>query len=177
MKKWEKLDNHYLLFHGTKIFNYIGIFSNGLKIAPPEAPSTGYLYGKGIYLADEFNKSINYCDSFYNKNDKKNYSYILLCEAALGKIYECGANQFKDLSFLNEGYNSLKGLSNMGPDLSKSFICNNGIVIPLGEIIPYVDMKNIGFNRIQRTQMPEYIIYDTTQVKIKYIIQIENNSN
>ena len=175
MKKWEKLDNHYLLFHGTKIFNYIGIFSNGLKIAPPEAPSTGYLYGKGIYLADEFNKSINYCDSFYNKNDKKNYSYILLCEAALGKIYECGANQFKDLSFLNEGYNSLKGLSNMGPDLSKSFICNNGIVIPLGEIIPYVDMKNIGFNRIQRTQMPEYIIYDTTQVKIKYIIQIENN--
>ena len=63
----------------------------------------------------------------------------------------------------------------MGPDLSKSFICNNGIIIPLGEIIPYVDMKNIGFNRIQRTQMPEYIIYDTTQVKIKYIIQIENN--
>ena len=50
MKKWEKLKNHYLLFHGTKIFNYLGIFSNGLKIAPPEAPSTGYLFGKGIIL-------------------------------------------------------------------------------------------------------------------------------
>ena len=50
MKKWEKLKKHYLLFHGTKIFNYLGIFSNGLKIAPPEAPSTGYLFGKGIIL-------------------------------------------------------------------------------------------------------------------------------
>ena len=50
MKKWEKLKNHYLLFHETKIFNYLEIFSNGIKISPPEAPSTGYLFGKGIIL-------------------------------------------------------------------------------------------------------------------------------
>ena len=50
----------------------------------------------------------------------------------------------------------MKGLSYVGPDLSKSFICNNGIVIPLGEIIPYVDRQqyNIGYNGIQRTEMP-----------------------
>ena len=176
MKKWKKLNNHYLLFHGTKIFNYIGIFSNGLKIAPPEAPSTGYLFGKGIYLADVFTKSINYCDTFYNKDNKKSYSYILLCEGALGKMYECKINEFKDLSLsiFNEEYNSLKGLSYQGPDLSKSFICNNGIVIPLGEIIPYVDRNNIdNFN--QRVEMPEYIIYDTSQVRIRYIIQVEKN--
>ncbi len=173
MKKWEKLKNHYLLFHGTKIFNYLGIFSNGLKIAPPEAPSTGYLFGKGIYLADEYIKSINYCDSFYNKNDKKSYSYILLCEAALGKMFECTMNDFKDLSFLNDGYNSLKSLSLTGPDLSKSFICNNGIIIPFGNIISY-DNNNYKLNN-QRTNMPEYIIYDTTQVKIRYIIQVERS--
>jgi hypothetical protein len=46
---FKDLPNHYLLFHGTKIFNLIGIFSNGLKIAPPEAPMTGYLFGKGIF--------------------------------------------------------------------------------------------------------------------------------
>ena len=58
--------------------------------------------------------------------------------------------------------------------MSKSFICNNGIVIPLGEIIPYVDRNNIdNFN--QRVEMPEYIIYDTSQVRIRYIIQVEKN--
>ena len=70
--------NHYLLFHGTKIFNLIGIFSNGLKIAPPEAPVTGYLFGKGIYLADMYQKSIDYCDTFIDKSNPKNiktYSY------------------------------------------------------------------------------------------------------
>ena len=47
-------------------------------------------------------------------------------------MFECTMNDFKDLSFLNDGYNSLKSLSLSltGPDLSKSFICNNGIIIP-----------------------------------------------
>ena len=53
MKKWEKLNNHYLLFNGTKIFNYIGVFSNGLKIAPPEASSTD------IYMVKVFILLIN----------------------------------------------------------------------------------------------------------------------
>ena len=82
-------------------------------------------------------------------------------------------NDFKDLSFLNDGYNSLKSLSLTGPDLSKSFICNNGIIIPFGNIISY-DKNNYKLNN-QRTNMLEYIIYDTTQVKIRYIIQVERS--
>jgi len=34
------------------MFNFIGILADGLKIAPPEAPSTGYMFGKGVYFAD-----------------------------------------------------------------------------------------------------------------------------
>ena len=60
MDAFKDLPNHYLLFHGTKIFNLIGIFSSGLKIAPPEAQITGHLFGKGIYLADMYEKSILY---------------------------------------------------------------------------------------------------------------------
>ena len=166
--------NHYLLFHGTKIFNLIGIFSNGLKIAPPEAPMTGYLYGKGIYLADMYEKSINYCDTFTDKNSKKSFSYILLCEAALGEIYEASKNNLdvENLPFLKEGYNSLKSLSNRGPDLKKNFICNNGITIPLGNIIDYQRASN--FNNFH-TENPEYVIYDTAQIKIRYIAQIERD--
>ena len=50
-------ENRFLMFHGSKISNFMGILSQGLRIAPPEAPKTGYMFGKGIYLADMFKKS------------------------------------------------------------------------------------------------------------------------
>lgn len=52
-----------LLWHGSRIANFVGILSQGLRIAPPEAPVSGYLFGKGIYLADMAEKSIHYCRS------------------------------------------------------------------------------------------------------------------
>ena len=173
------MPNHYLLYHGTKIFNLIGIFSNGLKIAPPEAPVTGYLFGKGIYLADMYQKSIDYCDTFIDKSNPKNtktYSYILLCEAALGKIYEAKKENLdiENLPFLKNGFNSLKSVSDSGPDLTKNFICNNGIIIPLGNIIEYKSKINNSY--LFRTGLPEYVVYDTSQIKIRYIIHIERNS-
>ena len=35
-----------LLWHGSRTTNYGGILSQGLRIAPPEAPVTGYAFGK-----------------------------------------------------------------------------------------------------------------------------------
>ena len=175
MEAFKHLPNHYLLFHGTKIFNLIGIFSNGLKIAPPEAPMTGYLFGKGIYLADMYEKSISYCDSYTDKDKKKSFSYILLCEAALGNIYETNKDiiDVENLPFLKRGYNSLKSASYKGPDLNKKFICNNGITIPLGNIVNYYKNHTL-MNNV--TSNPEYVVYKTEQVKIRYIIQVERGN-
>lgn len=53
-----------LLWHGSRIANFVGILSQGLRIAPPEAPVSGYLFGKGIYLADMIDKSAGYCRSW-----------------------------------------------------------------------------------------------------------------
>ena len=175
INKFKNLPNHYLLFHGTKIFNLIGIFSNGLKIAPPEAPMTGYMFGKGIYLADMYEKSINYCDIIQETNNNKKankYSYILLCEAALGNIYEPKNKiiDYEKLPFLNEGYNSLKSISMEGPDPNKNFVCNNGITIPLGNIVSFRE-NNMNY----ATSHPEYIVYDTAQVKIRYIVKMERS--
>jgi poly [ADP-ribose] polymerase len=50
-----------LLWHGSGIANFVGILSQGMRIAPPEAPASGYLFGKGIYLADLAEKSVGYC--------------------------------------------------------------------------------------------------------------------
>ena len=32
-----------LLWHGSRLSNWVGILSQGLRIAPPEAPVTGYM--------------------------------------------------------------------------------------------------------------------------------------
>ena len=69
-----------LLWHGSRATNYGGILSQGLRIAPPEAPVSGYMFGKGIYLADMSSKSANYCCS-YNTGGT---ALLLLCEAELG---------------------------------------------------------------------------------------------
>ena len=60
----KKIGNNMLLWHGSRVSNFVGILSQGLRIAPPEAPASGYLFGKGIYLADMAEKSINYCRSY-----------------------------------------------------------------------------------------------------------------
>lgn len=69
-----------LLWHGSRSTNFGGILSQGLRIAPPEAPVSGYMFGKGIYLADMSSKSANYCCSHISGG----HALLLLCEAELG---------------------------------------------------------------------------------------------
>ncbi len=52
----EPIGNKVLLWHGSRLTNYVGILSQGLRIAPPEAPVTGYMFGKGVYFADAVSK-------------------------------------------------------------------------------------------------------------------------
>lgn len=83
-KPFKKLHNRQLLWHGSRLTNYAGILSHGLKIAPPEAPVTGYMFGKGIYFADMVSKSANYCCT----SPGNSTGLMLLCEVALGDMYE-----------------------------------------------------------------------------------------
>lgn len=70
-----------LLWHGSRLTNWCGILSSGLRIAPPEAPVTGYMFGKGLYFADSFSKSANYCFA----TQKNNRGLMLLCEVRSAK--------------------------------------------------------------------------------------------
>ena len=71
----EDIDNKQLLWHGSRLTNFVGILSQGLRIAPPEAPVTGYMFGKGVYFADMVTKSANYCFT----NQMANTGLMLLC--------------------------------------------------------------------------------------------------
>lgn len=39
---WKQFENRQLLWHGSRLTNYVGILSQGLRIAPPEAPVVAY---------------------------------------------------------------------------------------------------------------------------------------
>ena len=47
-RQFEADGNRMLLWHGSRTTNFAGILSQGLRIAPPEAPATGYMFGKGV---------------------------------------------------------------------------------------------------------------------------------
>ncbi|KAK0464174.1 PARP-domain-containing protein [Armillaria novae-zelandiae] len=69
-----------LLWHGSRTTNFAGILSQGLRIAPPEAPVNGYMFGKGVYFAD----SAGYCYPGLSNNT----GILLLCEVAAKPFYE-----------------------------------------------------------------------------------------
>jgi len=75
------LDNKKLLWHGSRYSNFVGILSNGMRIAPPEAPSTGYNFGKGAYFADLSGKSNGYSCPYLSGG----VGLFVVCEVALGK--------------------------------------------------------------------------------------------
>ena len=81
-KKFKEMDNHMLLWHGSRTTNFAGILSEGLRIAPPEAPSSGCMFGKGIYFADMASKSANYIHNLCKNPVKR--GLLLLSEVAVG---------------------------------------------------------------------------------------------
>ncbi|KAG1703413.1 hypothetical protein DVH05_007361 [Phytophthora capsici] len=120
----------HLLWHGTRRTNLMGILSQGLRVAPPEAPHQGYAYGKGLYFANVAEKSLNYCSAPYalpildkdGKPDKtttktREVHYMLLCEVSLGQPTEltCSAAWSTD-PLPREGMVSVKALAKFNPD-------------------------------------------------------------
>ncbi|KAG2513493.1 hypothetical protein JM16_007941 [Phytophthora kernoviae] len=139
----------HLLWHGTKRTNLMGILSQGLRVAPPEAPHHGYAYGKGLYFADVAEKSLNYCDSSYElpilatdgKRDKsttktRKVHYMLLCEVALGKPTELTtAAAWANGVLPCEGMDSVKALAMYTPDPSGALISPKcGAMLHLGRV-------------------------------------------
>ncbi|KAI9981476.1 hypothetical protein PInf_009228 [Phytophthora infestans] len=148
----------HLLWHGTKRTNLMGILSQGLRVAPPEAPHHGYAYGKGLYFANVAEKSLNYCDAPYalpiidkdGKPDKttkktREVHYMLLCEVSLGKPTEVTTTAAWGTDPLpREGTDSVKALAVQNPDPRGSLVSPKcgamlhvGQVMQMGVELPY----------------------------------------
>ncbi|KAK9067559.1 hypothetical protein SSX86_011670 [Deinandra increscens subsp. villosa] len=154
-----KLKNKMLLWHGSRLTNFVGILSQGLRIAPPEAPATGYMFGKGIYFADLVSKSAQYCFT-----DKKNpVGLMLLSEVALGEMYELKKAQYIDKP--PKGKHSTKGLGKNVPKESEHVKWKDDVIVPCGKPVPStVKATELMYN--------EYIVYNTDQVKLQFLLKV-----
>ncbi|EEF41438.1 poly [ADP-ribose] polymerase 1 [Ricinus communis] len=154
-----KLKNRMLLWHGSRLTNYVGILNQGLRIAPPEAPATGYMFGKGIYFADLVSKSAQYCYT-----DKKNpVGLMLLSEVALGEVYELKNAMYMDKP--PEGKHSTKGLGKKVPQESEFVKWRDEVTVPCGRPVPSkVKASELMYN--------EYIVYNTAQVKMQFLLKV-----
>ncbi|XP_055309208.1 poly [ADP-ribose] polymerase [Sitodiplosis mosellana] len=159
-KPFKKWNNRQLLWHGSRLTNYVGILSHGLKIAPPEAPVTGYMFGKGIYFADMVTKSANYCATTHSNNT----GLMLLSEVALGDCLEL--NKADYIKALPNDKQSVKGLGKTYPDPAEAYKQENGVIVPIGKPIEDTQLRSdLLYN--------EYIVYDVAQVNIKYLFKMK----
>lgn len=159
-RKFSTAKNRMLLWHGSRLTNWTGILSQGLRIAPPEAPVTGYMFGKGVYFADMFSKSANYCCSTPSARN----GVLLLCEVALGDMAELlTANYNADK--LPDGKLSTKGVGATAPDFSEAQTLEDGVVVPFGKPKEQVGPKGcLLYN--------EYIVYNVEQIRMRYVVQV-----
>jgi poly [ADP-ribose] polymerase 1 len=163
-KPFKKLHNRQLLWHGSRTTNYAGILSHGLKIAPPEAPCTGYMFGKGIYFADMVSKSANYCAS----SSSQNVGLMLLSEVALGNMHELTNASF--IKKLPDGTHSCKGVGQTTPNPAEFVTRKDGVVVPCGK-------GSTNDNLRSSLLYNEYIVYDVAQVNINYLLKMKFNYN
>ncbi|KAG3116090.1 hypothetical protein PI124_g5556 [Phytophthora idaei] len=163
---FQSVDNHKLLWHGSRLSNVIGILSKGLRVAPPEAPNNGYMFGKGIYFADSVSKSANYCWTT-PQNPK---GVLILAEVALGTPYK--AQEAEDLTYATlkktKGCDSTHGVGRMAApeeDYETMYDCEDGVVVPVGEFVPSDGSGSLLYN--------EFIVYRQEQVKLRYLVNLD----
>ncbi|XP_061741748.1 poly [ADP-ribose] polymerase 1 [Nerophis ophidion] len=160
-RPFEELHNRQLLWHGSRTTNYAGILSQGLRIAPPEAPVTGYMFGKGLYFADMVSKSANYCHT----SQSNPVGLLLLAEVALGNMHEL--KKASHITKLPKGKHSVKGVGRTAPESSATTTLD-GVHVPLGKgTNTNIDDTSLLYN--------EYIVYDVAQVNLKYLLKINFN--
>lgn len=167
ISQWRHLKNKMLLWHGSKLVNFMGILSQGLRIAPVEAFTTGEMFGKGIYFGDTFQKSFGYTG--YGGTGEKGYAVLLLCEVALGDMLELKHGQ--NIKELDAPYKSVKGLGQSGPNPDHKLVMPNGCVVPLGKMMDYYENDTNWMNR-PSLGLNEYIVYDISQVRIRYLVMV-----
>lgn len=162
----EKRKSTTLLWHGSRLTNWHSILSHGLKIAPPEAPHTGFMFDKGVYTADCFSKSANYCFS------NNGVGLMVLCEVDLGKSLELSEADHNAKSKLGKTFHSTKGVGKYFPNPAE-FDMLDGVVVPCGVLMTKDEPTVSKRTNTGGLLYNEYVVYDPNRIRMKYLVEIE----
>jgi poly [ADP-ribose] polymerase len=161
-KTIKKIGNKQLLFHGSRMSNFCSIIKNGLILNPESLGAfvTGRMFSNGIYTANSFSKSFNYCAS----DTSDGYACLLLCEVALGtQLKKTQADPYLCPEKLKkEKCHSTWG---QGQNTPSSSTIVDGVSIPNGKL------EKSGVSSC--LLYDEYIVYDTNQISLKYLIVVK----
>jgi poly [ADP-ribose] polymerase 1 len=120
------------------------------------------MFGKGVYFADMISKSANYCRT----SKDSPIGVMLLCEVALGKMYEIYHAKYMDKP--PKGLDSTKGVGKFRPNPKENFVTESGLIVPLGtEENVKITSSSLQYN--------EFIVYDEHQINIKYMLKVKFN--
>ena len=107
-------------------------------------------------------KSANYC--FASKQAPN--GLLLLSEVALGNMYECTGAEYVEK--LPDGKHSTFGVGKTMPEKADVHITDDGVQVPFGKGVKSgVPKSDLLYN--------EYIVYDTSQIRQKYLLQVKFN--
>ena len=133
------------------------------------------MFGKGIYFADVSSKSANYCHA--SKENPK--GILLLCEIALGEIKK--VVKAKDFLKPPEYCTSVMGVGLTAPDPKKEIDftkyspSSTNLKFRNGELVPNPELTEISENNESELRFNEYIIYNDSQCRIKYMVECTFN--
>ena len=133
-----------------------------MRIAPKEAPTTGFRFGKGIYFADIASLSSRYC--FVDKSNP--VGILLLSDVALGKMFPAKKDIYMDKP--KTGFDSTWALGTIEPNTKDNVTTEEGYIIPSGKLVDseYVDQNVSCFEH-------QYVTYDVAQSKLVYLLKVK----
>nr|QBK85428.1 MAG: polyADP-ribose polymerase [Marseillevirus LCMAC101] len=163
---FKKASDHRLLIHGSRMANFMGILSEGLRVPKSSQVSNGSVLGRGIYFADSISKSFNYCYA-YNTND---IGFIILCEAALGSKPH-GVYQATHDDQPGKEYTSRIARGCSAPESTEILnIKKTKVTVPTGKLTRDPECTISGF------LYNEYVIFDTNLYRFRYLLKIKSSS-
>jgi poly [ADP-ribose] polymerase 2/3/4 len=149
-----------LLWHGTNVAVVAAICKTGMRIMP----HSGGRVGKGIYLASENGKSINYMGWASGGQ-----GVMFLAEAALGKEHSITQDD-SSLKQPPKGFDSIVARGQKEPDPKDDITFKfegKDVIIPQGKPIAMKQYARSSFDQ------SEYLLYSESQVRIRYCLQVK----
>jgi hypothetical protein len=148
--------NRRVLWHGSRMSNWMGILKHGLLITPPGVPLNGSSLGAGLYFTDKISKAMAYSHASHDRQ------VFLLSEVALGSC-KPSTTAVRATASATNVHHSCHGVGRCVPDSNGDFVDALGAVWPLGKATQTKDARAThGHN--------EFVVFNTAQARMRYVV-------